>query len=285
MIDVVAAVAGVQKCGTTALLHMLTQHPQLLTHKTRQWPYFLHQSDYCDVWPSVSQDFFPEPEGGKKYVVCDISLSHYELALERFVRLFPQAKVILTVRDPADRAYSAFCFAKTKGRERRMSFDDVLQNVDAPELLTVDDQLNFGYVELGYYSKTYERMRKHLDKDSIAVVTSSGLKNNPVEECSRLFAFLGLPEYAVTPIIANTAYVPRWYFLQRLSRSNSWWKKILKRCLPVVAKHNLIRTFDSLNRSSPNTRNAPLRDDQRDFLNALYSTDLKKFKHKTGIDL
>ena len=62
---VAIAIIGFHKCGTTALLRMLGQHPQVCSHAGGQWPFFLQDEDYAERYPAVMDEQFghatPEP--------------------------------------------------------------------------------------------------------------------------------------------------------------------------------------------------------------------------------
>ncbi|MDZ7795677.1 MAG: sulfotransferase domain-containing protein [Candidatus Marinimicrobia bacterium] len=106
-------VIGAQKCGTSSLHYYLSRHPQL----QRSLPKAIH---YFDKWINHGYDIkwyeshfkslFPKKklffESTQEYIY------HREVP-ELIHRHYPEIKLILMLRDPVDRAYSAWNMYRT----------------------------------------------------------------------------------------------------------------------------------------------------------------------------
>lgn len=283
MCNVIGVIAGVQKCGTTALLDMLVQHPRLSTHITGQWPRFLHDQDFEEQWSRIRETHFKSALPNQAYVARDISLSSSEDALSRFNKIFPHAKCVMLVRDPVARAYSAYSFAKAKGRETRASFEEILATECVPTNTSEDDRLHFEYLSLGCYAKTLGQMDRILGRSRILVLNTLDLKTNPIATCNKVFEHLGLEQFDVQPLVKNAAYTPRFMRLQQWSRQNTRLRQILRQCLPIALKRRILRSFDLVNATS---RVPPkLGDRERRVLERYYASDLVQLKEEWGLDL
>ena len=68
-------------------------------------------------------------------MIRDMSLSQDMNALQNFKNLFPEAKLLISLREPVGRAYSAYCFSLTAGyQDTSYDFDDVLKNWQETQL-------------------------------------------------------------------------------------------------------------------------------------------------------
>ena len=104
---------GVEKAGTSSLYRYMVQHPQVASPKTKETKcmvrkQFQHQKDpFC-------QDFFDNAAMKEKdadYITGDFTphtIWHSEMAIPRIHYAYPDARLIVSLRDPLDRAYSHF---------------------------------------------------------------------------------------------------------------------------------------------------------------------------------
>lgn len=111
---------GVRKAGTTSLFEMLARHPQIGTNLFSKEPQILclpeeqlqQQAHLLEAdYPSDKSHFL---DGSTYYLYSPSALHHIK-------NYFPQSKMLLILRDPAKRAYSAYWHLKKKsqGVEKR----------------------------------------------------------------------------------------------------------------------------------------------------------------------
>lgn len=142
-------VIGAQKAGTTALRHALAQHPQLYLPAFPEPAFFAFEggASVFDGPQSPSSRFGLIPTLGDyaalyagaadEQVLGDVS-SHYsycwpERTAACMYHYIPQARLIAILRQPADRAYSAFNMMRQKGLEPLANFAAALAAEDTPE--------------------------------------------------------------------------------------------------------------------------------------------------------
>jgi len=106
-------VIGPQKCATTWMYRGLQEHPEISMPKTDAVNYFSMYYHQGDNW--YEQSFDPSQNTP---IVGEVSRSYVrdDAVPHRLRKHLPTAKLILSVRNPADRAYSHYWHEKSKGK-------------------------------------------------------------------------------------------------------------------------------------------------------------------------
>ena len=135
-------IIGAQKCGTDALYHALQQHPDIGMSPNKEPFFFLMNGRLPDYrlpgprytnrlvydWDAYLQLF--AGAAGKRAIgeASAIYLSSYfpEKTAARIRDRIPAAKLIALVRQPAERAYSAYNFYRARDFEPLASFAEAL---------------------------------------------------------------------------------------------------------------------------------------------------------------
>ncbi|MFC7326713.1 sulfotransferase domain-containing protein [Marinactinospora rubrisoli] len=204
-------IAGAQRCGTTSLFKALTQHPAVLGPVLRKGVH------YFDVGHHRGLDWyrghFPLAMRTRRRrgappapVQVGESSPYYlfhPLAAERIARELPEVRVIVTLRDPVQRAYSAHVHERARGFETE-PFERALE-LEQDRLAGTEERLradptavshshrHHGYLARGRYAEQLERLEKHLGRDRLYVVDSGDLFTDPEPVFAEVELFLGLP--------------------------------------------------------------------------------------------
>lgn len=141
-------IIGGQKCGTTALYHYLSQHPQILPAKRKEIHYFDYRANRGDLWyrrcfPTQRQIQREHKRLSLPVITGEASPSYliYPNAAPRAVAFVPDAKLLVLLRNPVDRAWSHYQMNRSKGevydREQKrqmprepLSFEEALEQED-----------------------------------------------------------------------------------------------------------------------------------------------------------
>lgn len=202
--------AGAQRCGTTSLFRALLDHPAI------QGPVHHKGVNYFDVnydegwgwyrahFPLRSFAALRTRRAGEDAVTFDASgyYAYHPYAPERLAGDLPDAKVIVMVRDPVERAFSAYRHEFARGYETE-SFDDALALEDErvePELekMALDpgyasfSHRHHSYRRRGHYAEQVSRFIDGLGRDHVLVVESDDFFKAPEQEYRRIVEFLGL---------------------------------------------------------------------------------------------
>lgn len=108
-------VLGAQRCGTTTLFRLLSEHPEIVR------PTLDKSVSYFDLGyhrgPRWYRAHFPVRRAGRIAFESTGYYMFHPLAAERIARDLPGVRVVAMVRDPVERAYSAHAHELRRGFE------------------------------------------------------------------------------------------------------------------------------------------------------------------------
>lgn len=196
-------IIGTQKGGTTSLYEYLTQHPNVKAAVVKEVHFFDRQFDKGLNW---YQTHFPSSlaEGEITGEASPYYLYHPH-APSRIKQILPDAKFIVLLRNPIDRAYSNFKMAQRAGREK-LSFANAVRS----ERIRVEDEYvnmmndssynslavaHFSYLKRGEYVEQLERWFSYFPREQFLILNSEELFKNPSKQYRQVLNFLGLPDW------------------------------------------------------------------------------------------
>ncbi|WP_425567501.1 sulfotransferase domain-containing protein [Salinactinospora qingdaonensis] len=202
-------IIGAQRCGTTSLFKALRQHPCLMG------PIVGKGVHYFDVQYERDLNFyrgrFPtramaRARGSGEGAQIGESSPYYlfhPLVPERVARDLPGVRVIVALRDPVERAYSAHAHETARGYETQ-PFERALEmegeRLAREEQHLLDGGCSFShrhhaYLARGHYIDQLLRWEHHLGRDRMHVVESEAFFTAPATVFADIEAFLGLPHH------------------------------------------------------------------------------------------
>lgn len=215
-------IAGAMKSGTTSLFLVLCQHPGILQPRAKEVQFFSVPANHArgEEWYRA---FFPAPaavaameaELGYRPLTGEatpaMSLRAYA---EGAATLLPDARLIMTFRNPVDRAYSHYQHMRRAALPERRSFEDALQS----ELALLEEGIRitrenhpqyrrplhkFGYLNRGYYAEQLEYWLLHFPREQLLVLNFDAWKHDVPSAAAEVADFLGLPPYDFQPVRSN----------------------------------------------------------------------------------
>jgi len=130
---------GGAKCGSTSFAIYLDAHPQVCIRGPKEpnfWSWGQYQKEYQDFFVNESPIARPVAE---VRVSGEFSTSYllHPLAPRRIYAALPEAKIILMLRNPVDRAYSHYKMSELRGFEPDCSFHEIIRREieEAPFLM------------------------------------------------------------------------------------------------------------------------------------------------------
>jgi hypothetical protein len=226
-------ILGAQKAGTTALYYYLAEHPNLVPSKEKEigfftpelfddWPQhpnhrFLSSqrgSDFFDsrTYPKMAAWYhsqFPLPhELGPHCLTYEATPEYlyHSKAAERIFKYDQNMKLIAILRDPVERALSAWSMYSNFGegdyrpltyapRRETREFEEAI-HAEIREFDTCRIWSDPGYVRRGLYYKQLLRYFQLFERDQILFLDSRTLRNDTSRVMKQVICFLELPEYA-----------------------------------------------------------------------------------------
>jgi sulfotransferase family protein len=206
---------GAQRAGTTSLFRALLSHPLIHSanyHKGVNYFDLNYDRDF-----SWYQGHFPTTTHLRRHrgdVTGDpvtFEASGYYMfhpcAPERMARHLPEVRVLAMLRDPVERAYSAWKHELARGFEtepfeRALDLEDERLAGEADRMIADPGYHSFShrhhaYVRRGQYAQQLLRLRHHLPSGHIHVIESESFFERPETTYGKVLEFLGLP--AVLP--------------------------------------------------------------------------------------
>ena len=205
-------IIGAQKAGTTSLASYLAAHPCVVSPKWKEVHFF--DLNYAKGIEWYRSHF---PIGGRRRLGSHLRrrrllafdatpyyIFHPQTA-SRVSRAIPNARMIVLLRDPVDRAYSHYHHEVRLGNEN-LSFGDALkeettrlageaQRFESEPFYESFSYQHFSYLARGVYSDQLNRWLEYFQPHQFLILSSEMFFENPANEYRRVLKFLGLPPW------------------------------------------------------------------------------------------
>lgn len=300
-------IIGAQKSGTASLSALLTGRPDVFMCKPREPMFFcrddeaIHPHTFLsnrELWREFRWDDSREElldeyaglfkaaqsdqvvgEGSTTYIVS-------ERVPARIASVVPQARIIALLRNPIDRAYSAYFHH--------------LKNFRVVH--TFEEQLKFepwDLLKAGSYRAHVERYLRCFPREQVLILPFEELVANTQVVLDRACDFLGLTRAPMREAErrSNQAQVPRFMTTQKAMNLALRWlrsdfeagpirilRKSDARALPIRAADKAVRALGKLNRWGGSRRYPPLSGETRLLLREHFTRENAGLSELTGID-
>ncbi|PIE69660.1 MAG: sulfotransferase [Deltaproteobacteria bacterium] len=269
-------ILGAAKSGTTSLYFWLKQHPEIFLSEVKETCFFSESFqvvdnpiDYVNLFRTAS----------KEKIIGEAS--HVYLTNPATAQvlhsLFPEAKFVVVLRNPVDRAYSLYHHMVRHGYEWCRSFEQALEVEEsrfcAPDFKNNCGQYyyNFFYYRSGLYGEQLARYLDLFPRENFYIIPFVRLKNDPLAVLREIFHFLSVdteffPEVAVHNQGTMTARWPNFHY----ALHQRWPFRSLPAIRSMLASKNLVPV-------------PPLSEKTRGQLMARYQDDLQRLYELTGV--
>lgn len=194
-------IIGAAKAGTTALYWYLADHPQVFMSAMKETNFFAYGLDargqflYGDPehhqFPVRSLPEYEKlfAEAGDADAVGEASPIYLECpqAANRIRELLPKTRLICSLRQPVDRAYSDYqMYLRSRGRAL-----DPAHDLSAAAAWTRPDS---HWMRIGRYHEQLVRYYNVFSRDQIRVFLFDDLKRSPLRVVQELYRFVGVDQ-------------------------------------------------------------------------------------------
>lgn len=195
-------IIGSQKCGTTSLFSYLKKHPLILTSQKKELHFFNDNYEkgvdwYKAQFPNKLNDQILIGEATPGYLYCPYTP-------ERVAKLLPNAKLIVLLRNPVDRAWSHYKHYKRKSMDKQLNFEQAInyeieevKNKKSKKLKSSKYKGSYyrsSYVKRGIYVNQLKHWMIFFPKKQFIILKSEDFFADPDKVLSEVLAFLELPE-------------------------------------------------------------------------------------------
>ena len=235
-------IIGAQKSATTSLYDWLSQHPDVCGPSSiKDYPLFLSDKDYFDKEIQILNKEYVDTGYLKQKIVLQASVQYMfeERAIEGIYEFDSEAKLICVLRNPVDRAISAYNYFKKLNLERR-SLTKALESEDDCLKGTIQERHDFTYKSHGLYAQQLNTVFRKFRKNQVLILLYEDILNDSINSVKTTFEFLNIDSSFVPEFrhLNETGKV-RFKLLQRLFFDKSNVKKFIVNFLvdPIIPLH------------------------------------------------
>jgi hypothetical protein len=291
-------VIGAAKSGTDALCNYLGHHPDVYMCPNREPNFFVAEGQdnvpyrgpgdrawlEPAMWTSTLERYQSLFSGVTREHAIGEGTADYlysEDAPARIQRYIPEAKLIAVLRNPVDRAYSAYSMLLGSGREPITTFSEALAAEN--ERRRQNWEPIWHYVKMGFYASQLKRYYQVFDPTQVRVVLYDDLDARPGDVLRDLFGFLGVDAGFTldTSTRHNVSLVPRNRTVHALAVGHFLPRTALKALIPGRVRRSLQHRVVERNLVRP----PPVEPEIRHQLVEVYRSDIIELGAILGRDL
>lgn len=181
-------IVGAMKAGTTSLAAWLRAHPGVYVPAAKELHFFDHFWDRGTDWYRAQFADAPDDaiagEASPAYMVRDVYV-------ERMAAVVPDVRLIVVLRNPAERAWSQYRHMVARGDETR-SFEEVIASELAAD--PADWRTSGGCVARGRYIEHLRTLGEHYERSRIHAGLFERLASEPHAFFADVCRFLGIDD-------------------------------------------------------------------------------------------
>lgn len=205
-------ILGVQRAGTTSLYEYLIAHPDVGAASKKEVHFFDRHYTGGIAWyrahfPPLGEQRRFERQNGRRYITGEASpyyLFHPDVPA-RIRRVVPEAKFLVLLRNPIDRALSHYHHNRRLGMET-LSFEEALDREEErlageeAKLLQSEGMVSlphqtYSYQARGAYAIQLERWFALYPREQFCILDSEYFYADTDGAMAQVFRFLSLPEF------------------------------------------------------------------------------------------
>lgn len=196
-------IVGPQKCATTWLYDCLYEHPEVLMPETDSVHYFDMNYHLEEQW---YRDYFSAYDGEPVVGEETPTYIRSEETPKRMAETVPDTKLIFTLRNPIDRAFSHWWHEKSKNKHS-FEFKEVFENFD----------LYQNWIIPGFYHRHLIRYKRHFPEEQIKVCLFDDLVDDDLAYAQDIYSFLDIDDNYVPSVIDSRVNQGRFRSINRQS--------------------------------------------------------------------
>jgi hypothetical protein len=256
-------IVGAARSGTTSLWWNLKHHPKVFmpSDELHKEPAFFSDKNqkmtlrtYLSLFEGANNDHELIGEASTAY------LTDFKSA-ERLKDFNPQAKIIIALRNPAERAYSLYNWMVQEGYEHALSFQKALALEEKrlkkriPNFWEPEYYWNYMYFSSGLY---FEQVQRYLTlfKKNVCIITFDCLKKELKKTYNQICNFLEIEPNKIFPETQNPSMCVYHPWIQFFSRKINNYafvviSKVFKKTIYLKKKRDRFLNLTLIKRPPP----------------------------------
>jgi len=287
-------IIGAAKSGTTSLFYQLRDHPEIFCPPVKELNFFSQGDEglrpgsgpgdpQATIWVDSVDSYVGQFQEKQEHQVAgeaSVSYLYSPVSARNIKQIVPNARLIMVLRDPVERAWSNYCHMVRDGRES-LDFKEALSQED--ERIEADWEFSWHYKNLGLYGGQLSRFLDHFPRERLKVFLFRELKADTAGVVQRIFRFLGVDPAYETEVQNrhNRSGAVRSQLLARLINRPNVLTNVVRKVIPLSIGHRIMETLRTLNMEGKPSM--PL--ETRSQLENFYAADIERTERLLDIDL
>ena len=242
-------IAGAQRAGTSTLRTALGAHPGIVTHDTAELPWFVESSPEASLRAAIARSFGDLDDADDRLVLAkSAGVMALGAAQERLAAHNPACRIVVVLRDPVERAWSAYWFERRAGREPAATFEEAIER-DPATAPGGDRAHQLDYLGRGDYLPQLQALEQRFDAPPV-IVRFDDLVADQRATVGGILDALGLDPSRLPPgeaVVEHGAAAARSTRIARLLRSPGPRTRAVARRLPRGLRLGAQRTLLAAN--------------------------------------
>lgn len=284
-------VIGAQKAGTTSLNRYLLQHPAIATHNTIEFGMFADEKSFdkgFDYYYQNAVDAVVKHDEHKTHFVAKrVGLMNNKTLMQKLIEHNPAVQVVIVLRHPVARAFSAFQYCRNRGMEPYENFEDAIYKNDPARFNgNTRIQKNCEYVLRSSYLQHLKNVYDIFPAHQVKVLLLEQMTGDLKTYLNEIVSWMDLPEFDFDVSVR--------YNEMEATRSDAVAKMLspgkadfIKNILPLTWRTKIKNALRGVNARPAHNNNAKqeLTDSTRQYLLQVFKKDILELQTFTKLPL
>jgi hypothetical protein len=241
---------GAAKAGTTSLYALMRQHPRVAVTRSKETDFFFDRDRYSRGCNDYWDNQFEQKPGATTYFEADPIYMYADGCIGRIRHCAPDAKLVVMLRNPVDRAYSQYLYRMTYARYEE-SFVEMCEREADRIRLGAQERLEYGCLDRSLYAPQIRNIFMHFPREQVHFMVFERFVQDQSRDFGELLSWLGLAPMNITPVRENARSSARSVWLARLMYHPGYrsLRGLLGGMLPPGVRRSLFERMADANRS------------------------------------
>lgn len=195
-------IIGAMKAATSAIYEYIMQHPRVVYRLPKELHFFTLNYEKGLDWYLSQFEFAAIEDSQGKLLVGEASPSYLTSreAPDLIYRFFPEVKIIVSLRNPTDRAISQYYHQLNRVKDEHRPIEEAFSDREIANLTQEPHSKTHSYLQLGKYARQLKKWLEVFPAEQILILNYHDLETRPNYFVTQIFNFLDLEDYQIPAI-------------------------------------------------------------------------------------